>query len=148
MFGNFWWTSASPVTEPCPQFALDTLAAALHQVRGRPRPRRIVNSIKLRVQFPGDFTERDWQRLQNELDVLLPPLAAMMFPHAWETVFELADFVASKRPELLPPTERTLTAWRKAQVFAGVRDCIVEQLNVKPEEVRREASFVKDLLCD
>lgn len=148
MFGNFWWTSSSPVTEPRPQFALDTLAAALHQVRGRPRPRRIVNSIKLYVQFPGDFTNHDWLRLQEELDVLLPPLEGMMFPPPWETVFDLADFVASKRSELSPPTERTLTAWRKAQVFAGVRDCIVEQLNVKPEEVWREASFVKDLLCD
>lgn len=148
MLGSFWWPRSSLATEPRPQFALDTLAAALHQVRGRPRPRRIVNSIKLRVQFPGDFTHRDWQRLQDELDVLLPPLEGMMFPHCWETVFDLADFVASKRPELSPPQERTLTAWRNAQVFAGVRDCIVEQLNFKPEEVWREASFVKDLMCD
>lgn len=148
MFGRMWWKGSSLATEPRPQFSLDTLAAALHQVRGRPRPRRIVNSIKLCVQFPGDFTERDWQRLQDELDVLLPPLEAMTFPHRWETVFDLADFVASKRPELSPPTERTLTAWRNAQVFAGVRDCIVEQLNFKPEEVWREASFVKDLMCD
>lgn len=148
MWSRFCWPSVPRVSEPRPQRALDTLAAALHQVRGRPRPRRIVNSIKLRVQFPGDFTDRDWQRLQSELDVLLPPLEAMAFPHSWATVFDLAEFVATKRPELLPPQEYTLTAWRNAQVFAGVRDCIVEQLNFKPEEVWREASFVKDLMCD
>ncbi len=148
MYGLFSRWSGRVASEPRPQRALDTLAAALHQVRGRPRPRRIVNSIKLRVQFPGDFTNHDWLRLQEELDVLLPPLEAMTFPHAWETVFDLADFVASKRTELSSPMERTLTAWRNAQVFAGVRDCIVEQLNFKPEEVWREASFVKDLHCD
>jgi hypothetical protein len=130
------------------QFALDEVAAALHQVRGQPRPRPIVNSIKLRLQFPGDFTAKDWPRLERELDCLLPALENGELRRAWETVFDLAAYLATKRVELDPPRERTLAAWRNSQVFAGVRDCMVEQLALQPYEVFREARFVEDLHCD
>lgn len=129
------------------QFSLDAVAAALHGVRGRPKPRRIVSSVKLAVQFPGDFGAKDWRRLERELDCLLPPLENGNFPHGWETVFDLANYVAEKRVELEPPREVTVTAWRKAQIFVGVRDCLggLRSLPVDPQAVHREA-FVQDFV--
>lgn len=138
-----------PRFEHCyPRMALDEVAAALHAVRGQPKPRRIVNSIKLLQQFPGDFAARDWRRLQEELDCLLPPLENGQLPCGWETVFDLAAYVATKRVEFDPPAEFTLAAWRNAQVFAGVRDCMVEQLALEPYEIHRDGSFAYDYGCD
>jgi hypothetical protein len=132
-----------------PQFALDEVAAALHVVRGRPSSRRIVNSVKLALQFASDFGAKDWRRLERELDVVLPPLearkAVLDFPSKWETVFDVADYLAAKRLEFEPPPERTLAAWRNAQIFAGVRDALEDATGLRPQMIHREASFVKDL---
>ena len=124
-----FWRRSAPGLNPG-QHALDELAAALHTVRGKPRPRRIVNSTKLPMQFPADFTSRDWRRLELALDVVLPPLrgqgSRLAFPEGWETVFDVAFYLAARRREWGPPQDSSLAAWRNAQVFVGVRECLVE----------------------
>jgi hypothetical protein len=96
-----------------------------------------VNSIKLAQQLPGDFTLQDWQRLECELNCLLPAQSD------FETVFDLADYVATQREDLEPPLDRSLAAWRNAQIFAGVRDCLAYAAGVEAHLIYREASFVE-----
>jgi hypothetical protein len=121
------------------------LAAALHRLRGKPRPRRIVNSLKLLSQFPGDFSPRDWNRLAQELGIPLPPLERGQFPHAWQTVWDLALYVAERRPDWEFTSELSVRDWREAQIFAGVRDCLIDATGYPPAKIHREASFVNDL---
>jgi hypothetical protein len=44
-----------------------------------------------------------------------------------------------------PPPGATAADWREAQIFIGVRDCLVEALNVDLEEVVRPARLIADL---
>jgi hypothetical protein len=67
------------------------------------------------------------------------------FPRGWTTVWDLADYLAERRPGWGAPTGRELPDWREAQIFVCVRACLVEALNVSPEEVVRSARLMADL---
>lgn len=115
--------------------------------------RRIVRSLKLSAQFPGDFAPRDWQRLACALDCYLPPLefspqGGWQFPHQWQTIAELLAYAAMAHPEWILPESITLTDWVRAQIFAGVRDCVQNACGLPKEAIHRDASFVNDLGLD
>lgn len=148
----FHWLFPTPKACP-PPLALDELAAAFHAMRGRPTPRRIVRSLKLSAQFPGDFSPRDWDRLADALDCELPLLefstqGGWNFPRQWQTVADLLAQVATAHPEWILPETIVTHDWIRAQIFVGVRDCIVAATGVAREEVYREASFANDLGLD
>jgi hypothetical protein len=152
---NPYHSSSLPAEHGLPPLRLlDELAAAFHIVRGRPKPRRVVNSLDLRAQFPGDFSPRDWQRLESELGCSLPPLVpcedghALEFPNNWQTLHDLVMHVAWHRTDWDLPGELTLPTWRDAQIFAGVRDCFVTTTGVAKHAIVREALISEDLGLD
>jgi hypothetical protein len=129
---------------------LDELADAIEIVRGHQVPRRIVSSVDLCQQFGVPITPALWSSLGRELACPLPPLEkredeSWSFPQGWATVWDLADHIAGCRPGLEPPQGRTEKDWREAQIFVGVSACLVEALNVDPEQVVRSARLMGDL---
>jgi hypothetical protein len=129
---------------------LDELADAIEIVRGHQVPRRIVSSVELARQFDLPVTPSLWSELGRELACPLPPLerrpdGLWSFPLGWVTVWALADHLAGCRPNWEPPQGRTEKDWREAQVFVGVCACLVEALNVDPEQIVRSSRLQGDL---
>jgi hypothetical protein len=128
---------------------LDELAEALSAIQGGPS-RRIAASVELRQQFGLPITPSCWRALEQQLNCPLPPLqrrtdGLWSYPRGWRTVWDLADYLAERRQGWQPPRGRTESDWREAQVFVGVRACLVEALNVDREEVVRTARLMADL---
>ena len=67
-----------------------------------------------------------------------------LLPEGYETIWDLVEVAADMHPDWEPPEERTVAAWRNAQVFAGVRDVMVDALAVEPQDVTRQTRF-KDI---
>ena len=129
---------------------LDELAEALHAAQGQPVPRRVVGLLELRQQFGLPITPTRWAELGRRLPCALPPLerrpdGLWSFPRGWRTVGDLAAYISERSPGWLAPHRTSAAEWREAQVFAGVRACLVEALNVSPEEVVRGARLTADL---
>ena len=132
---------------------LDELADALSAAQWDFRPRRIAASVELRRQFGLPITPSRWAVLEQLLTCPLPPLerrrrGLWTFPHDWTTVWDVAAYLAERRPNWQPPHGRAPVEWQEAQVFVGVRTCLVESLNVSPEEVVRSARLQADLGAD
>jgi hypothetical protein len=62
-----------------------------------------------------------------------------------QTIADLAAYVAVAHPGWHVPDSCWEAHWREAQVFAGVRACLVEAANVDPDEVVRPARLQQDL---
>ena len=130
---------------------LDELAQALHVVRGEKHPWQIVNSIFLADQFGGRVTIAKWVVLERELQTPLPPLGfergRYCLPAELQSkpIWSLIPYVLEYHPDWKWPEERTLAAWRDAQIFAGVREAVVEAAGVDADEVVRSATLAKDL---
>src|SRR5262245_58017720 len=123
---------------------LDELATAFHTAQGSHLPWRVVGSLELGQQLRQPITPAQWTKLQRRIPCPLPPLerdvsGQWSFPCGWVTVVDLATHVAHLWPSWHLPTKVSVEDWRNAQVFAGVRSCLVECLNVDPEQVVREA---------
>ncbi len=129
---------------------LDELANALSAAQGGPSPRRIATSVELRRQFSLPITPSRWAALERQLAVPLPPLerradGLWSFPHGWTTVWDVAGYLADHSPAWQVPQLQAVAAWREAQVFVGVRACLMEALNVSVEQVVRPARLMADL---
>jgi hypothetical protein len=129
---------------------LDELAEALHATNGSPCPRRVTASVELRQQFGLPITPTRWQALEQQLSIPLPPLERQpgrlwAFPNGWTTILDLAGYLAEQRPAGRVPAGCTPADWQEAQVFAGVRACLVESGNLDAEEVVRSARLMADL---
>jgi hypothetical protein len=129
---------------------LDELADALSAAHGHPCPRRIAGTVGLPGQFGLPITPSRWAALEQRLACSLPPLqrrgdGLWSFPRGWTTVWDLADYLAERRPGWGFPSGRELADWREAQIFVCVRDLLVEALNVSPEQVVRSARLMEDL---
>jgi hypothetical protein len=129
---------------------LDDLAEALHAAQGSPLPRRIAASVELRQQFGLPITPSRWAALTQQLRCSLPPLerrsdGLWWFPRGWTTVWDVAGHLAERCANCELPLHRSAEEWRNAQVFAGVRACLMTALNVPAEEVVRAARLGADL---
>ena len=127
---------------------LDEVAEAVHLARGW-LPQPIVSSTRLEDQFPRPVTRARWQAACDHLGTRLPPVVLdqghWFLPDEIETIWDMVDLVARHRPGWEPPAERTVAAWRDAQVFIGVRGVLVDTLNAYPKEVVRKARLRTDL---
>src|SRR5262245_65634852 len=128
---------------------LDELADAFDMHDRRKRPKRVVASTQLVDQFELPVSPSLWQRLVRALRRSLPPLKPdgenWAFPYGWTSVWDLAEHLAQAWPDLEPPHEQTVAEAHEARVYARVRYCLSEALNVDPEEVVRSARLVQDL---
>jgi hypothetical protein len=129
---------------------LDELASALSTSQGSPLPRRIAESVELWHQFGLPITPSLWAVLERQLGCFLPALERQntglwSFPRGWKTVWDIAAFLAEHRPGWQPPQGKGVADWQEAQVFVGVRSCLMEALNVSPAEVVRTARLMADL---
>jgi hypothetical protein len=129
---------------------LDELADAIHAARGGRHPRRVTTSLALRDQFDMPITPSQWAAVARHLCCFLPtlrpaPRGLLSFPRGLTTVPVLAANIAVWRPDLEPAVCCTETAWRDAQVFAGVRECLVDAANVAKRDVVRTARLQADL---
>jgi hypothetical protein len=129
---------------------LDELAEALAAVEEMRGPRRVVSYVELWQQFRLPITPSRWAALARELACPLPPLVRRSdglwaFPRGWTTVWDVAGHLAATCPRWEPPRHREAVDWQEAQVFVGVRACLVEALNVAPEQVVRPARLMADL---
>ncbi len=125
---------------------LDELAAAFHALGGKWGQRHVQSSLDLSAQF--SLSPDAWRRLGKAVGCVLPPLVRhdeqWVFPDGWSSVHQLALYVAQRR-DWLPPADYSVAEWREAQVFAGVRDVLMEALNVDREQVVRKARLMADL---
>jgi hypothetical protein len=129
---------------------LDEIAEAIDATKRPWRPRVLVATTDLRHQFSSPITPRLWQGIGARLNCILPtlrksPNGRWIFPNHCKTVWELARVVASQHPDWEIPLSSQYELWREAQVFVGVRACLVEVLNVNEEEVVRSATLQGDL---
>lgn len=129
---------------------LDELAASLHGCQGGRAPRRVHGSADLKDQFGLPITPSRWAELSQQLTCRLPPLerrsdGLWSFPRGWTTVWDMGAYVAERHPDWQPRAGGTVEDWVEAQVFVGVRDVMVEALNVDEEEVVRSARLQQDL---
>jgi hypothetical protein len=121
---------------------LDEIAAALDEVRGHPRPHRVVTSIQLIDQFERRLTPAIWRRFCYALELNLPSLVAKedgyVFPYGWETVFDLAIWCGWFYTGMeLPQTQEEAT-WREAQIFARVRRIVANFHGQPVDKIHRE----------
>jgi hypothetical protein len=126
---------------------LDEVADAVRIARGG-YAHPVTSSIVLEELFGGSPTPRQWAAMQKHLGCPLVEFdQGHWFPlrDDFLTVWELVAYVAEYRPDWEPPREPTTAAWRNAQIFAGVRAVLVDAGNLDPEQVVREARFVRDL---
>jgi hypothetical protein len=129
---------------------LDDLADGLNGAQGSPAPRRIAASVELRLQFGLPITPSRWVELERQLACPLPPLerrsdGLWSFPRGWTTVWDVADYLTEHRPGRQQPHGRAVADWREAQVFVGVRACLMEALCVPSGVVVRTARLMDDL---
>jgi len=132
---------------------LDELADVLSTAQGALVPRRISTSVELRHQFGLPITPARWAVLERQLSCALPPLERRIdglwaFPNGWQTIWDLAAYLVESQRGWLAPRSRSVADWREAQVFVGVRACLVEALNMDPEQVVRPARLMADLGMD
>jgi hypothetical protein len=127
---------------------LDEVAEAIQAARGR-LPQPVVSHFGLCEQFGEPLTPREWNRIQRSLGCSLPALwfdqGHWFLPEGFATIWDLVEHAARRHPEWEPPTERSVTAWREAQVFVGVRVVIVDAGAVDREVVVRSARLGRDL---
>lgn len=88
--------------------------------------------------------------MAQQLNCPLPPLERgagelWIFPRGWTTVWDLADHVCRYRATKESPSRRVPDEWYEAQVFIGVRRCLIEALNVPRDRVVRSARLTEDL---
>jgi hypothetical protein len=140
------------VTKDIPVRVLDEVADAVQAGRGGRVFRPVVTAVGIADQFGFPVTGPRWAAMERRLGCPLPPLdydqGHWWLPPGLATVWDLVDHVARCRPELEPPAARTAAAWREAQVFAGVRETLVDALNIGPADVTRRARLRADLGAD
>jgi hypothetical protein len=129
---------------------LDEIAEAIDATKRPWRPRVLVANTDLCHQFSSPITPCLWNGIGARLSCILPPLkkrtdGRWIFPNRCKTVWELARVVASQHPDWEIPLYSQYELWREAQVFVGVRACLVAALNVEEEEVVRSATLQGDL---
>jgi acyl carrier protein len=130
---------------------LDEMADAFHRirVRGGCGRREVISSDRLEDQFGSPVAPEHWASLERRLDCLLPPLefdqGPGWLPRGLITVWDLAAYISAHGPFWAAPRELTTSAWREAQIFAGVREVLVEAGNLDPEQITRPARLVADL---
>jgi hypothetical protein len=128
---------------------LDEVAAAINLARDQPGPRPVLSALGLEDQFTYTLHPKGWDALRRHLDCGLPPLMFVQghwfLPEGFTTIWDLVEVAADAHPNWDPPEDRTVAAWRNAQVFAAVRDVMVEALCIDPEQVTREARLKADL---
>lgn len=129
---------------------LDDLAEAFHAANGPRYPRRVARSDELFRQFGLPITPSRWAELERHLGCVLPPLercrdGLWSFPRRWETVWDLARYLNDVCPDWQPPPAACAADWLEAQVFIGIRETLVEALNVDKERVVRSARLMADL---
>jgi hypothetical protein len=146
---NTCFTTMSPL--------LDNLAAAFQRLRGGTCT--IINSLDLSRQLFTPITPRRWQKLSHFLACPLPPLDTTpahwlwssekwQFPNHWRSVADLAQHLAHQyagRTAVSNSIQINLETWRDAQIFAGVREVLVDCLGADDYEVRRESRLREDL---
>jgi hypothetical protein len=127
---------------------LDEVAAAINLARAV-CPRPVVSTFGLDDQFTYTLDPQGWAAIQRHLGCKLPPLVFAqghwLLPEGFVTIWDLVEVAADAHPDWDPPEARTVAAWRNAQVFAGVKESLVEALNVEPSAVKREARLMRDL---
>lgn len=101
---------------------LDEVADAIRIARGG-RTVPVHTSVVL-CEILGDaITPTQWSAIQRHLGCELPPLVLdqghWFRTDGFQTVWDLADFVARCRPEWEAVTDSTVAAWQNAQIFAG-----------------------------
>ena len=129
---------------------LDEIAEAIDASKRPWRPRVLVETTDLCQQFSTPITPLLWHGIGARLRCILPPLkqrpdGRWIFPNHCRTVWELARVVARQHPDWEIPPSSQIEHWREAQVFVGVRACLVETLNVDAKEVVRSATLQGDL---
>ena len=125
---------------------LDEVAAAINLARAQPAPRPVISAFGLEDQFAYTLHPHGWAAIQSHLGCQLPPLVFTQghwfFPEGFATIWDLVEVAADAHPDWDPPEVRSVAAWRNAQIFAGVRDVMVEALGVESEEVTRDLRFI------
>jgi hypothetical protein len=129
---------------------LDDLAEALHAANGPRRQRLVVCSDQLFRQFGLPITPSRWAECARQLRCVLPPLSRSpyglwSFPCGWETVWDLTHYLSETHPGWQSPEAASVADWVEAQVFVGVRETLMEALNVDKSRVMRSARLVADL---
>jgi len=162
VFANFYgfWISGRQreerelrIRDHGPPRVLDEMAAAFHELNGKPGERIVATSLSLVEQFRVPLSPDRWHWLETWLGCQLPALTpndeGWTVPDDWESVADLAYTVARQRPEwAAPPPAMTLRDWREAQIFVIVRQIVSEQLSIPYEEIGRSDRFVEDLYVD
>ncbi|MBN9523175.1 hypothetical protein J0H58_32445, partial [bacterium] len=112
-------------------------------------PRPVGAGDRLDDLIGAAVTGARWAAAERRLGCPLPPVrfeqGHWFLPDEFQTVWDVADHVARHRPDWEPPAARTAAAWREAQVFAGVREVLVEAGNLDAGEVTRPARLRHDL---
>jgi hypothetical protein len=128
---------------------LDELADAFQAARGRGQRRDVISSDRLEDQLGGPINAAEWVAMEHHLRVHLPPLdfdqGHWWLPSGLATVWDLASYIATQRPDWESPSEHSGGVWREAQVFAGVRSVLTEAGNLDREQVTRRARLGADL---
>jgi hypothetical protein len=121
---------------------LDEVAAAINLARYLP----LVSEVGLEELFRGPLAPKQWATIQHHLDCGLPPLVFVhghwFLPDGFETIWDLADYVADAHPDWDPPEEYSVAEWRNAQIFVRVRVTLVECYSVQPEDVTRDTRLI------
>jgi len=126
---------------------LDEVADAIRIARNR-LSQPVLSSVNLEDQFGGVLMAAHWASIQRQLKCHRPLLdfdQGHWFAADLVTMWDLCDRVASQHPDWELPVEKTKAAWRNAQIFAGVRQALVDAGNLDPKDVVRSATLMRDL---
>jgi hypothetical protein len=127
---------------------LDEVADAIQAARGA-APHPVLSSFNLEGQFGRPIAPKQWAAIQSSLACSLPPLEFVqghwLLPGGFETIWDLVAHASRAHPGWEPPAERTVDAWRNAQVFAGVRTVLADAGALDKRQVVREARLKRDL---
>jgi acyl carrier protein len=113
----------------------------------------------LNKRFSASHRQACWNSLENELRISLPKLVQspqeleLRIPRECDSVLSLTNWIADNYPdrvEWMPVdckrsgkmADRT---WTENEVWEILRECIVDALGVKPEEVTPDARLAEDL---
>jgi hypothetical protein len=125
----------------------DEVAGAIQFARTSTHP--VTTSIQIEEQFPGVLVKRHWDRLQRKLKCPLPGLeydqGHWLLPEGLATIWDLCRLVGSHHPDWELPPDETSNKWRNAQIFAGVRDVLVEVGCLRPNLIHRSSRLQQDL---
>jgi hypothetical protein len=127
---------------------LDEVADAIRIARGG-RTVPVHTCVLLREVLGDPITPAQWAALQRHLGGVLPPLVLdqghWFRTDDFETVWDLAEYVARLRRDWEPVLSATVADWQNAQIFAGVRVEVAGAGNLDATEVVREARLMRDL---